>query len=263
MNKEEFITQLKQSIHILDDQEQQYFVEEYTQHIEMKMSQGMSEEEAVKEIGSIEELSREILESYHVKTNLVENKTEKSINHGQFLGRVKAQADKIYEKIASGCKKAAAGLKKIFTRWKKEENGLQKEERAEEQRRTERTGEGMRFGRMLRSFFHFCGCIISRFFQFCGRVLRKSFYIALWCLTLMWNCFAIGCGLFGLFIMAVCVFLLGMFAVMLIQGYPFIGLTICMLGATISIGALTVACFILTKWKVSRDGKMEGGEVHA
>ncbi len=30
MNKEEFITQLKKSISILDDSEQQYFVEEYT-----------------------------------------------------------------------------------------------------------------------------------------------------------------------------------------------------------------------------------------
>lgn len=61
MNKEEFITQLKKSISILDDSEQQYFVEEYTQHIDMKMSQGMSEEEAVKEMGPVEELSKEIL----------------------------------------------------------------------------------------------------------------------------------------------------------------------------------------------------------
>ena len=47
MNKEEFITQLKKSISILDDSEQQYFVVEYTQHFVMKMSQGLSEEEAV------------------------------------------------------------------------------------------------------------------------------------------------------------------------------------------------------------------------
>lgn len=112
MNKEEFITQLKQSISILDDQEQQYFVEEYTQHIDMKMSQGMSEEEAVKEMGSVKELSKEILESYHVKINALDNQESKSVDYKKFFGKIKSQVDKIYGKIAGGCKKTASGIKK-------------------------------------------------------------------------------------------------------------------------------------------------------
>lgn len=278
MNKEEFITQLKQSINILDDQEQQYFVEEYSQHIEMKMSQGMSEEEAVREIGSIEELSREILESYHVKANLVENRVGKGIGCGEFLKKVKAQADKIYDKIILGCRKAAARIKKILAGWKERKNRLQKEEPAKaqksegqneegqntgEQNRTERIGEKKSIGGMLHSFCCVCGSMCMRFFGFCGRLLRKCLYIALWCLILMWNCMAICCGLFGIFMMAVCVFLFGMFVVLLVQGYPFIGLTLCTLGATISIGALTAACFVLTKWKIGRNRNSEGGTAHA
>lgn len=260
MNKEEFITQLKQSINILDDQEQQYFVEEYTQHIDMKMSQGMSEEEAVKEIGSIEELSKEILESYHVKTDRTESKPVKNVDYGKFFDKVKAQVDKIYEKIASGCKKLASKVKGLFTRHKRKEGERMEEaERREDgqERRTERETTGtpgfvFRLGRMISGFFHFC-----------GRVIRKCFYIALWFLVALWNCFAVFCGLIGIFMLIICVFLLGMFVVMLVQGYPFAGLTIATLGATIATGALTVTCFVLTQWKINVGEKAEGGEANA
>ncbi|MBP3459730.1 MAG: DUF1700 domain-containing protein [Lachnospiraceae bacterium] len=255
MNKEEFITQLKQSINILDDQEQQYFVEEYTQHIDMKISQGMTEEEAVKEIGSIEELSKEILESYHVKTDLVENKPPKNIDCGKFFGKVKVQADKIYEKIGAGCKKMASAFKKMFAGIGNGLGRLLKKEKAEDLELKE-TKEKNRGGFHLRN-------LIKGFFGFCGRVIRKCFYIALWCMMLMWNCFAIGCGLFGIFLMAICVFMLGVFLVMLVQGYPVIGLTIGSLGACVSIGALTVSCFILTRWKINRNEEQEGGEANA
>lgn len=257
MNKEEFITQLKQSINILDDQEQQYFVEEYTQHIDMKMSQGMSEEEAVREIGSIEELSKEILESYHVKTDRMESKPVKNADYGKFFNKVKSQVDKIYDKIASFCKKLAAKVKGFFTR-RKEEKGEQmtEEKRSLEEQRQEgernfRTGHG----------FHL-GNLIGRFFRFCGLVIRKCFYIALWLLVAGWNCLAVFCGLVGIFMLVICVFLLGLFLVMLVQGYPFIGLTIATLGATIATGALTVTFFVLTQWKINVGKKPEGGEAN-
>lgn len=260
MNKEEFITQLKQSISILDDQEQQYFVEEYTQHIDMKMSQGMSEEEAVKEIGSIEELSKEILESYHVRTDRAESRSVKNVDYGKFFGKVRAQVDKIYEKIASGCKKLAVRVKNFFARHKRKEGermdaGQRPEEgqkRGTESGTAEKRGCGFWLGRMISGFFHFCGTVI-----------RKCFYIALWCLVALWNCFAVFCGLIGIFILILCVFMLGMFVVMLAQGYPFIGLTIATLGATIAVGALTVVCFALTQRKINVGEKPEGGEANA
>lgn len=254
MNKQEFITQLKQSINILDDQEQQFFVEEYTQHIDMKISQGMTEEEAVREIGSIEELSKEILESYHVKTDLVEKRQAKNIDYGKFFGKIKAQADKVYEKIEAGCKKTVFGFKKMFAWIGKGFGRLFKKEKTKESKLKE-TQERYTGG------FHL-GNLIKRFLRFLGRVIRKCFYIALWCMMLMWNCFAIGCGLFGIFMMAVCIFMLGLFLVLLVQGYPFAGLTLGSLGAFVSVGALTVSCFVLTRWKINRNEEQEGGEAN-
>lgn len=258
MNKEEFIGQLKQSINILDDQEQQYFVEEYTQHIEMKMSQGMTEEEAVKAMGSVEELSKEILESYHVKTDLGEKKPEKHADYGKFFGKIKAQADKIYAKIAAGCRKMVAGIKGLFRRQKPqvEENAAQNDimEISSPKNRTKQREQKSEFQPII---------WIKRFFGFCGKVIRKCLYIVLWCLLLMWNCALIFCGLFGIFVLACGVFAIGVLVVMLVQGYPLIGATIATVGATISVGALTVACFVLTKWKIGRKNNVEGGEAHA
>lgn len=259
MNKEEFITQLKQSINILDDQEQQYFVEEYTQHIDMKISQGMSEEEAVKEIGSIEELSKEILESYHVKTDRTEIKPVKNADYRKFFNKVKGQVDKIYDKISSFCKKLEAKIKGFFTRRKGEKG----EQMTEKERSLEEQKQGPEGERNFRTGYGFhLGNLIGRFFRFCGFVIRKCFYIALWLLVAAWNCLAVFCGLVGIFMLIICVFLLGLFLVMLVQGYPFIGLTIATLGATIATGALTVTFFVLTRWKISVGKKPEGGEVN-
>ena len=237
MNKGEFIEQLKQSIGILDDQEQQYFVEEYTQHIEMKMSQGMTEEEAVKAMGSVEELSKEILESYHVKTDLGEQVTTQKSN--KFFAKVKEQADKLYGKILNACGKITAGMKHLF---KKKDANLQSETSGKQGDR------GILVG-------------VWKMFSWVGRVINKCFYIVLWCLLFMWNCFLISCGLFGVFVLACAIFVFGVLAVMVIQGYPLIGTMLATLGGTLSVAALTVACFVLTKWKINK--REEGGEVHA
>lgn len=247
MNKEEFITQLKQSIHILDDQEQQYFVEEYTQHIDMKMSQGMTEEEAVKEIGSVEELSKEILESYHVRISAAEEQSRRKAFFGTFFAKVKIQADKIYAHLASGCKKAGAAMKKLFGGHKNECGRLPVKEASEKKER--------HFGTV--------GKLFRGFFRLCGRIIRGCVYLALWCLMFLWNCLAIFLGLMALFFMAICVFTLGVCLVMLVQGYPVIGFTVASLGAAMVMGSLVAACFILTRWKIRDRNKMEGGEQNA
>lgn len=251
MNKEEFITQLKQSIQILDDQEQQYFVEEYTQHIDMKMSQGMTEEEAVKEMGSVEELSKEILESYHVKISAAENQAKKSVSFETFFSKIKVQADKIYAHLAAACKKTGEAITKLFRRRRNALEGLPDKEKTE---KTEKKSCHFgTIGRLLRAFVHFC-----------GRVFRSCVYIALWCLMLLWNCLAIFFGLMALFFMAICIFVLGICLVMLAQGYPVIGFTVASIGASMVMGSLVIACFILTRWKVHHHhNKLEGGEQHA
>lgn len=285
MNKEEFITQLKQSISILDDQEQQYFVEEYTQHIDMKISQGMSEEEAVKEMGPVEELQKEILESYHVKINALENQNPTSVDYKKFFGKIKGQADKIYGKIASGCKKTASGIKKLLVTLKniclKPFKGNQAKDvtksdsentgatvsvetvsvEASEERK--RGGFFWAIGRLIKGFFRGIKELVKGCFRGMIWLTGKCFYLALWFMLIMWNAFCIGVGIIGIFFTAVFVFFMGLFLVMLLQGYPTAGFTLCSLGASVSAGSVVAGCFILTRWKITKDEKPEGGEANA
>lgn len=285
MSKEEFITQLKQSISILDDSEQQYFVEEYTQHIDMKMSQGMSEEEAVKEMGPVEELSKEILESYHVKINVIEDRKAKSVDYKKFFGKIKGQADKIYGKIAAGCKKCASGIKKLLVSLKNiclkpfrgNKTGNAEPENAENTdvpvngaasgaaipAEEKRGGFLWGIGRMIKGFFRGIKELVKGCFKGMVWLAGKCFYLALWFMLIMWNAFCIGVGMIGIFFTAVFVFFVGLFLVMLTQGYPTAGFTLCALGASVSAGSVVVGCFILTKWKINKNEKAEGGEANA
>ena len=47
MSKERFLSELREYLSILEDQEQEDILAEYAQHIDMKMLKGLSEEEAL------------------------------------------------------------------------------------------------------------------------------------------------------------------------------------------------------------------------
>lgn len=66
MNKNDFLQELGALLSILDGKEQQDILAEYSQHIEMKIENGLSEAEAIKDFGDIRDLAGEILEAYHV-----------------------------------------------------------------------------------------------------------------------------------------------------------------------------------------------------
>ena len=51
MNKTEFLDELKNCLAVLEEKEQRDILEEYTQHIDMKMERGLSEEEAIGDFG--------------------------------------------------------------------------------------------------------------------------------------------------------------------------------------------------------------------
>lgn len=67
MIKATFLTQLQQSIAMLDDEEQKDILDEYAQHIDMKVAGGMTEAEAIEDFGAFDDLVAEILSAYHVK----------------------------------------------------------------------------------------------------------------------------------------------------------------------------------------------------
>lgn len=85
-SKEAFLDALQQGIAVLAESEQQDILEEYAQHIEMKLAGGQTEEEAIQDFGDIHELIAEILEAYHVNPAYA-NQGEKPTNINASIGR--------------------------------------------------------------------------------------------------------------------------------------------------------------------------------
>jgi hypothetical protein len=66
MNKKEFISYLENRLNVLNKAERDDIINEYVQHIDNKIEEGLTEKDAVKTFGNIEDMVREILSAYNV-----------------------------------------------------------------------------------------------------------------------------------------------------------------------------------------------------
>lgn len=99
MNKREFLKSLEKKLSILDEQEIKDIINEYEDIIDEKVKDGKTEEEAVKEFGSIDELATEILKTYKLNAKYTkENEPLKDT----------------VENIEDGIKKASRSLADFF-----------------------------------------------------------------------------------------------------------------------------------------------------
>lgn len=88
MKKEDFIKKLREKLDILEENEINDIVIEYSGYIDEKIKNGATEEEAIKDFGDVDELANELLKAY--KINVEKKKTDKNwintavekINHG-------------------------------------------------------------------------------------------------------------------------------------------------------------------------------------
>ena len=69
MDKKTFMKELEQALSVLQEEELNDIISEYEQHIDMKQERGLTEEEAIADFGSLDELTAEILEAYHVRAD--------------------------------------------------------------------------------------------------------------------------------------------------------------------------------------------------
>lgn len=69
MDKITFLRELEKGLSILQKDELEDIISEYEQHIDMKIESGLPEEEAISDFGNLEELTAEILEVYHVRSD--------------------------------------------------------------------------------------------------------------------------------------------------------------------------------------------------
>lgn len=66
MNKEQFIAYMNKKLAIIKERERKDIIDEYINHIDMKVQEGMSEEEAIAAFGDIDEMVKEILDAYNI-----------------------------------------------------------------------------------------------------------------------------------------------------------------------------------------------------
>ena len=107
MNKKNFIKKLKNNLSVLDESEVNDIIEEYSNNIDEKIKNGKSEEEAIKDFGDIDELSKEILKAYKINPKFVKNE-EGSDLYQDFENVVKKGA----KKLSNFTKNVIADIKK-------------------------------------------------------------------------------------------------------------------------------------------------------
>lgn len=287
MNKERFLTELREYLSVLERQEQDDICAEYAQHIDMKIQKGLSEEEAIRDFGSVEHLAAEILEAYHVNPEFRRQgfsfklpKLKTSASRGSIAVRANPgtelsgnqddsaqEAESVIKRVGSRLKNAMTGTVhgigrafhwigvkcRAFGSWiMKPFRGRRNkagDEAQERAPRAERTKE--------------MGGYAGRFFRRVGRGIVISWkclvgFCIFW-LKFMWNAawllFALMCAFMAMLALSG----VGMIVVFLVQGYPFIGLFLISLGGLLCFGALAYGAFgMLIKQKKNDGDDVEG-----
>lgn len=230
MNKSEFLKKLAALLHILQEDEVRDILDEYEQHIDMRVAEGLTEAEAIRAFGSIEELASEILSAYHVKPDFKVKKENKVLQKMQDESKkaldqagnaVKSAGTKtgslfkgIWEGIKNFCKRPFVFLVETREKWKEKRH--QEKEETKEQKE-----EKMSIGRKTGGFFH----SIWEFCKSCIQFAIRCIYGCIFLCTGIVEAFTILC--------------VGVLVVLLFLGYPVIGVTIAVVGTAMVLFVIT------------------------
>ncbi len=288
MDKKTFLLKLRHDLSVLEEEELQDIISEYEQHIDMKVENGLTQEEAIADFGSMTELTAEILEAYHVRADYAESSSGKrgkgereydsqeESRPAEMAGKWKEEIKRLVNTAGTGISAVGTSVKRgviwgkrqisrpflwIWGMWRNREKSEGRGERESRFRRSQKKKRNTRgyfmerkeHGGNRQGIFSIIGGGINRIFQGCVDV-------ALWCIRLGWNICCVGAsllvGFFGLF----CLYGLGVLLVLLLQGYPLLGVTLGCLGLVLCMFSL--ACFGFTlRWvpkkQVVRDRRPE------
>lgn len=94
MTKEEFLNKLRRELDVLEDSEIDDIISEYEGYIEEKVSRGLTEEEAVKELGDFKEIVEDLKAAYKVK--------QKDSNYvNRFISKISLGFDYILNELSN------------------------------------------------------------------------------------------------------------------------------------------------------------------
>ena len=250
MDKREFLNELGKYLNILEEQEQQDILNEYSQHIEMKMEKGMSEEEAIEDFGTLEVLAAEILSAYHIKLQ------KKAVGeyHGihTIIKKGKRWGNNVAAAAWEGGRRLWRGIKwlvktpaaAIYSWWRKLPQFKKREKKQGDRNTMERYG----FMKGIKNF------VVNA----CGFCVSVCFWCARWAFNLMVLFIAAIAGIMAL----MCLFGFGVLFVLLLAGYPLIGITLACFGGLVMCGAFTALLLLFIKFK-KKDVEKEEVAVNA
>lgn len=239
MNRKEFLLALQTRIAVLEESEQQDILAEYAQHIEMRMAGGLTEEEAIRDFGDLNQLAAEILGAYHIKADYqtqptgltAAEKCREGLNAcGGFLSRVWHRftgiCARVWDAIAGFFLASGNRVRALFHRPPRER---QKQQGQRTILPAVKSGSHKAIGWLGR---------------FCREALR-----------LFWNLILALCALPLVFLALLGFLCLGALVVLLFQGYPLVGVSVCCLGAL-----LCCVSILGLGWSLIRhsSGKEEG-----
>ncbi len=243
MNKTAFLTRLQESIAMLEDEEQKDILDEYAQHIDMKVESGMTQQEAIADFGPLDELVDEILSAYHVKpqasaaqdteqqsatTRAVRATKKAGSELRRSVSALAANADKIIGKA-----KTAVGTSKA----KRQERAAQAESDPEEG--TMRTNAVSAWWRRMTEAANL-KALPATLLRACKAIVRWAWNL---CIAVIAACL-IGCS-------AVLIVTLGFCIALLVDGYPLVGIVISSFGGFVAALSLAGLCVMLIRKKKS------------
>ncbi|HET6785312.1 MAG TPA: DUF1700 domain-containing protein, partial [Erysipelotrichaceae bacterium] len=102
MNKNEFLSQLRKKLDVLSQDEIDELITEYSEHIDNKLHEGKTEEQAVSDFGDLGELSRNILQAYKLNENFTNKpKFSSFLNMSETTGKkLLSSFEQFYAKIS-------------------------------------------------------------------------------------------------------------------------------------------------------------------
>lgn len=115
MNKNRFLKDLEKKLAVLSEDERKDTINEYSDIIDEKVKHGKTEEDAVKEFGDINELSKEILKAYKIDPNYRSNDFSEKTNDF-----IKTSEDL----IKKGAKKLSDVTEEVVDSFKKNDHEL-------------------------------------------------------------------------------------------------------------------------------------------
>ena len=229
MNKTEFLTLLERRLIMLNNAERDDLISEYTQHIDMKVASGLSEEDAIADFGNPEELIKELLDVYHLNPNYNPNAvytTEYDTQNNNHSADAKPSA---VHTILAGSRKFGSACKQKVTACKAQFSQALDKNKAKKNEKNSANADKRKLPWSDMTLPHVSvGALGNTVLSWCKTVLR-------WCLKLTAFCILIGAGFCSLALLASSAAML----VFVVTGYQIVGPFLAVLGCTLLSLAVT------------------------